>query len=302
LRKRPGDVLAYFELGDLLAAEKQDDAALFNFQKTLALARILPDPSKPVAKGETMTAAELIDRAKERIAKLDKSLSEGLTAADAALAASALETAKSYADQKFPLIALRLLDQAQTSMGISPELGKLRAEIAASSHADTLRWRRIPITSDLAGWEINDGWKAKGDAISATSKGPSFAYWSGDLPEHFRFEVTVDASTLGAKSMMGLVFGAGGPTVQMMSLYSDGDIEALALKKGLAPVKHLGHVEKDLLAAVTLMVDVSKDKVEFFIDGKSVHTRAYPPEDLEGQVGLVTFNGSGQFHDIKTGY
>lgn len=302
LRKRPGDVIACFELAEVLAGEKQDDAAIYNYQRVISLSRALEDRTKPVAKGETVTAAEMIEKAKERIGKLDKGLNEGLSSADATLEASALETAQSYAEHKFPLIALRLLDQAQSAMGDSTELAQLRAKLAKSSGADPRRWRRLAISSDLAEWEAGDAWKARGSTISATSTGPSICYLREDLPEHYSFEVKVNAAALEKVSMMGLVFGAGGRSVQMMGVYPDGDVMALALKKGLTPLKRLGHVEKDRLKEVTLTVAVSKDKVEFSIDGKPAETRTYPIEDLEGQVGLVIYGGSGEFSDIKICY
>jgi hypothetical protein len=302
LRKRPGDVIAAFELADLLAELKQDDAAIFNYQQTLAWARAIEEREKPVAKNETITAAEMIDQAKGKIGKLDKGLNEGLSSGDAALAASALETAKAYADHKLPLIALRLLDQAQSAMGSSTDLKKLRTEIAAASGADPRRWRRLAINSDLAEWETTEAWKADGEKIAVTAGGLSFCLSRDDLPERFSFEAKANASLLEKKSMMGLVFGAGGTGLQMMGLYPDGDVMTLVLKKGLSPGKLVGHVEKDKLKEVTLRLEVSKGKVEFFIDGKSMLTRDYPPEDLEGQVGLVIFGGSGEFSAIKVRY
>ena len=43
LRKRPGDVVANFELGETLSAQKQPDAALFHYQKCVQAVRGMPD-------------------------------------------------------------------------------------------------------------------------------------------------------------------------------------------------------------------------------------------------------------------
>jgi hypothetical protein len=304
LRKRPGDIVACFELGELMAELKQDDAALFNAERALELARSLDDPTKKLPGGDNLTGAEVIERARDRIAKIDKNLSEALGAADATLLASAAETAKSYSEHKFPLCALRLLDQAQAAMGPSPELGKLRVEIATKSGAETRRWRRLPISSDLAEWEAGDHWKSQGDKIAGQAGQGTLAlcFWRDELPERFSFEVKVDASRLEGQSMVGLFFGAGGRSVQIVGAFPGGDVEAIVLKQGLTPLKLVGHVDKSALSGVRIGVDVSKDAVAFSIDGKPAGKQDYSPADLEGQIGLAIYNGTGDFSELKIRY
>lgn len=304
IRKRPGDAVAYFELGELMADMKQDDAALFNDQRALHLARALGDPVQAAGSATTMKASELIDQAKERIGKIDKALGDGVSSADATLTTSAVDAAKKYSEAKCPLVALRLLDQAQAAMGAASELRSLRVEIASSSGAETRRWRRIPTSGDLAEWQAGEHWKVQGESIAAEA-GPHMlraCFLRDDPPERYSFEVKVDASRLEDQSMLGVCFGAGGHGLQIVGLFRDGDVEAMELKDGLTPLKLLGHVEKEHVDAVTLTIDVSKDKVEYSINGKSVGKRDFDPENLEGQVGLVIFNGNGTFSDAKMRY
>jgi hypothetical protein len=300
LRKRPGDLRATYELADLFAEMKRDDAALLNFQRARMSARSLEDRAKPVASGETTTAAEILDKTSARIAQLDKTLNESLNAADAALLSASLETAKAYADQKLPMTALRLIDQSEGAMGVTSELQKLRAEIARSSHADMRRWRRIPVSADLAEWEAEEGWSAQGESIVASSDDLGQCFWSEDMPERYGFQVRIDASALEKESVIGLAFGGAGSSVQVMAVYADGDIEAVAVKKdGVKILKRVGHVEKAQLASVVIGIEVSKASVEFSVNGKVTEKREYPPEDLEGAVGLVVFKGKGTFSEMK---
>jgi hypothetical protein len=300
LRKRPGDLRATFELADLYAELKRDDAALLNFQRARMIARSADDRTKPIAIGETTTAAELIDKAGARIAQLDKSMIESLGAADAALLAASLDAAKAYAEQKFPRTALRLIDQSQSAMGVTTELAKLRADVAKSANVDMRRWRRLAISADLAEWEAEDGWSAQGETIGASTESASFCFWPGEPPERYGFQVRIDASQLEKGSVIGLVFGAAGSTLQIAGVYADGGAAALALNKdGVKVLKVLGQIEKEHLKDVVIGIEVSNTGVEFYIDGKLAAKRDYPPEALEGQVGLLVYKGKGVFSDMK---
>jgi len=61
----------------------------------------------------------------------------------------------------------------------------------------------------------------------------------------------------------------------------------------------VGHVDKAQLASVVIGIEVSQGSVEFTLDGKSAAKRDYPPDDLEGAVGLVIYKGKGTFSEIK---
>jgi hypothetical protein len=300
LRKRPGDLRATYELAELLSEMKRDDAALLNFQRARAIARSLEDRAKPVASGDTTTAAEIIDKASARISQIDKTANDSLNAADAALLAAALETAKAYAEAKLPMTALRLIDQSQGSMGVTSELQKLRAEIAKSSNADTRRWRRVAIGADLAEWEAGEGWSAQGESLVASSESLGQCFWNEELPDRYGFQVRTDASQLDKGSVIGIAFGAAGSSLQVLAIYPDGDIVAIEVKKGgVKVVKQVGHVDKAQLASVVIGIEVSQGSVEFTLDGKSAAKRDYPPDDLEGAVGLVIYKGKGTFSEIK---
>jgi tetratricopeptide (TPR) repeat protein len=291
LRKRPGDVTALVELGDLLAAQKELDSSLYYYRKALIGAR-----------GAAQASPAVVERSTKQIAALDEDLGKALGAAETKLLASCGETAQAYVDKEFPRAALRLLERAGLACGGSKELTELRESIEASSGADTRRWRRPRLENGLSQWELGDGWQPDGEALFGKTSRVSFATWKEPLPERYRLEVRWKAVDLKAGGFVAVTFGAGDGGLQYFGVSDDGIAEVGRLTKKWEPLEPIGLVPKEALGSLEIAIDVAPEKTSFSMNGKVVLERAYSPDELAGRVGLVLQNGSAGFEGLRVRY
>ncbi|MBK7643805.1 MAG: DUF1570 domain-containing protein [Planctomycetes bacterium] len=301
LRKRPGDVVANFELGETLAAQKQSDAALYHFQRCVQAVRSMADESTQPP-SSTKKASELAADAQVRIAKLNKELAEKLARADEGFAAGASEAAKAYVEKQLPLYALRFLARAQGSFGGSRALTDLRRELAQQSGADTRRWRRLPLEEGLAGWQGTEAFQLAGDEITVAKDGHGFL-WADEVPEiPYRLEVHVEQRDTKKLAIVGLMFGESTEAEAIQGVLVNGPA-ILASEYGKKGWK----VDDDALLAkmaprkaFTLGIEVREGEVEVFLDGESVGKRGYEPGKLVGGIGLCAQAESGvSFSELR---
>ena len=298
LRKRPGDVLANFELGETLAAQKLTDAALYHYNKCAQSVRALADPSI-VPPGAQKKASEIAADAQARIAKLDKDLAEKLAKAGESFVGAASATAQEYVDKGLPLYALRFLARAEDSFGGSRALAELRAKIATDGHLDTRRWRRLPLEEGLAGWEGSDDYSLDGDSIVVAKDGGFL--WCVDEPKiPYRFEVRVEQKDTQKPELVGLMLGASREAEVIQGVLSYGPV-ILASEYGKKGWKEdddalVGKVEPK--KAYTLAIEVRAGEVEIFYDDVSVGKRTYEPKKLLGGIGLCA-EGPVTFRELR---
>lgn len=299
LRKRPGDLVVNFELGETLSALKLGDAALFHYQKCQQLARGLKDPSS-VPPGSTRKASEIASDALARVAKLNKDFSEKLAKADAAFAAGALEAARAYVDKGLPRYALRFLGRAESACGGSRELSELRAKFAAEGGVDVRRWRRLPLADGLAGWQGSDSFALDGDAIRVAQDGGGFL-WADEVPRiPYRFEARLEQADSKKPEMVGLMFGENqeAEAIQGVLVYGPVVLGSEFGKQGWKDEADLLIGKIEPRKAFTLAIEVRASEVEVFIDGAPVGKREYDPKRLPGGIGLYS-EGSMSFRELR---
>jgi Protein of unknown function (DUF1570) len=304
LRKRPGDPVASFELAELLALQKANDAAIYRYRGAVATLRVAPDLSKPVPGAPDRTGQELLDLSASRLAKLDKAFADAKSKADEAFAGAAADAARGYMDKSMPLCALRLLDQSGSLYGGATALLALREEIAGKSGADTRRWRRLKTAGELAEWEVDGDWKAPDGALVGTAEkdaGPIFCFWRDDMPERFRFEARVDASDLDKEDgLFGLVFAATSDALRFLGVQKVGVVSTCHVRKGPEFSKPIATLKPDQMKSFTLAIEVFPGRVEFFVDGKPAgKPMTLTVEEMRGKIGLVLQGGSLALRELR---
>ncbi len=298
LRKRPGDVVANFELGETLSALKLSDAALFHYQKCVQAVRALADPSAVPPSG-AKKASELADESLARVAKLNKEFGEKLSRAEAGFAAGATEAAKAYVEKGLPLYSLRFLARAEAAFGGSRALAELRAKLAAEGGVDARRWRRLPLAEGLAGWQGSDGFALGDDAIVSGKEGGFL--WADDVPKlPYRFEARIEQADSRKPEIVGLMFGerSDADSIQGVLVIGPAVLGSEFGKKGWndAADALIGKIE--MKKALTLAIEVRTNEVEVFVDGASVGKREYEPKKLPGGVGLYS-EGAMTFRELR---
>jgi hypothetical protein len=298
LRKRPGDVVANFELGETLSALKLTDAALFHYAKCVQAVRALADPAV-VPPGAQKKASEIAADAQARVAKLDKELAEKLAAAEAGFVAGAAETAKAYVDKGLPLYALRFLARADEAFGGSRPLTELRAKLAAEARLDTRRWRRLPLESGLAGWEASDDYALDGDDIVVAKEG-GFC-WADEAPKiPYRFEARIEQKDTRKPEFVGLMFGESAEAEALQGVLAFGPVVLASEygKKGWKDDDDALIAKVEPKKAFTLAIEVRAAEVEVFVDGESIGKRAYAAQKVAGGIGLYA-EGPVRFREIR---
>jgi hypothetical protein len=288
LRKRPGDVLANYELGETLAAQKLVDAALYHYTKCAQAVRALADPAV-VPPGAQKKASEIAADAQARIAKLDKDLAEKLAKAGESFVGAASGVAQEYVDKGLPLYAMRFLARAEDSFGGSRALTELRTKIATSANLDTRHWRRLPLEPDLAGWQGSDDYKVEGDSIVVSGDGGFL--WADDVPKiPYRLEVRVEQKDTKKPELVGLMIGQSSTAEVIQGVLSYGPVVLASeyTKKGWKDGEDALVARVDLKKAYTLAIEVRTGEVEIFMDGVSLGKRAYEPKKLVGGIGLCS--------------
>ena len=304
LRKRPGDPVANFELAELLALQKANDAAIYRYRGAVASLRVAPDLSKPLSGSGERTGQELLDLSQSRLAKLDKAFADAKSKADEAFAGAAADAARGYLDKSMPLCALRLLEQSRALYGGATALLSLRDEIAGKSGADTRRWRRLKTAGDLAEWECDGDWKAADGALVGTAEkgaGPIFCFWRDDMPERFRYEVRVDESGLDKEEgLFGLVFAATPDALRFLGAQKVGAVSTCHVRKGPEFSKSIATLKPDQMNSFTLAIEVFPGRVEFFVDGKPAgKPMTLTAEEMRGKIGLVLQGGSMTLRELR---
>jgi hypothetical protein len=304
LSKRPDDPGAEFELASVLESQKAADAATYSYRRALALLRERAEGSSVELGGKSLDRTAAIDLCVQRVTKLDASLGTELRAAEGTFLEASLAIAREYAEAARHLVALDRLDLARAAFGDEEALTGLRAEIAKSSGADTRRWRRID-QGDLAlTWDVSNPEFKKGpEGIVARTSVPATCISKAELPASYAFETRLSVNDPSEKGMFGIVFGANANAMQIVVLTANRSVQLAELDGNrLRPIKPLGRAQADGPLEVTLAIEVVGNKVEFFVDGKSVNKRPYRPDELAGDVGLLVYDGEGQFRDVRLRY
>ena len=306
LRKRPGDARTLLELAEVLGELDQEDATLFHLRRVVQLARSQGDPGAPMPGFGPTSAGEVRDQALERMARIDRGLAEAMAVADASFVAAQSEAARQVAEAGFPRGAVYLLETSLAVLGGDATLARLEREILETSEVDLRRWRRLGITPGLELWELRGPWRAERVGVTVDAQGLVQAVHRSDLPESFRYEVTVGLASLGEAPVCGLVFGvdlrSAGEVyvvqpkngfVGLFGTRSDGSNEVLATFP--APLKR-GAKE------FRLAIEVDPRQMSFFFDGKRVGRRETPPSVRRGRVGLVAQDVHASFSRIRVRY
>lgn len=291
LRKRPGDTTAQLELGDMLAAKKEIDAALYYYRNALAAARRASASATPQA-----------ERAAAQTAKLDEALGKVLRAADDKLFAACEQGASAYFEREFGHCALRMLARARDACGGAARLSDLAKRLTADSDVDVRRWRRPLIDNELSHWEAGRGFKRDGEQLFAQAKGVSFATWSHDLPERYRLEVRLHSAQLSGEGFAALTFGERGGGLNYFGVSAPGVLEVGRLRKKWEPIEVLGALPPEMLERLELAIDVAPEATVFWLNGREVFQRPWSADETPGRAGLVMQGGSGGFSEFRTRY
>jgi hypothetical protein len=299
LRKRAGDVVANFELGETLSALKLPDAALFHYQKCVQAVRGLADPAAVPPAG-AKKASEIADEAQARVAKLNKELADKLARAEAGFAAGAAETAKAYVEKGLPLYALRFLARAEQAFGGSRALAELRTKLAADSRADARRWRRLPLEAGLAGWQGSESFALEGDDIKVGKDGGGFL-WADDVPKiPYCLEARIEQADSKKPEVVGLMFGESSEAeaIQGVLVIGQAVLGSEFGKQGWKDDADALIGKTEMKKAYTLAIEVREGEVEVFLDGTSVGKRAYEAKKLAGGIGLCS-EGAVTFRELR---
>ncbi len=303
LRKRPGDVEFHLELGETLAALKQNDAALFHCDTATRAARGLADPDQPYGASGKSGAALAAD-AWARIAKLNKELAEKLTHVEKIFVASASVVADAYAEEELPRTALDFLDRAELAFGESRELSQRHETLRSfSSDLDLRRWERVPIDEQLSAWSGSKSFRGGGDAIRAQTSGSAFLYLKEPPQLPYRFEVQVDSEDSKELRVAGLLFGLNDNSekIQALLVYSTGGVWAREYDGGWKSDsdQKLGSVRPEQFRSFKLAIDVSRTAVEAWVDDHLIGRRDYALDRLRGGTGLCISGDGVVFRELR---
>lgn len=298
LQKRPTDAVGYLERADVHLDRKESDEALFDLRHAQECLRAVADPETKLPGAGTQSVKDLTAACNAKISKLDKATSEALTAADQNFQTACLQTAKEYVDAKTPLVAMQMLDDARALIGKVPQFDAMRIKIGKDTGADTRRWRRI-VNASLDEYDAPEVWTASDGKLSIESKELRFAYWKGELPARFRYDVHIDASKV--TGAVGLLFGGNSESVQLIAVLPDAHaIVPVKLKKGeLEPGDLLNKFDETKGAGLNLAMEIRDAEVEFFLDGESIGVLPFPPDELKGEVGAFCDEGTAVFSQMR---
>lgn len=291
LRKRPGDAVAQLELGELLAARKATDAALYYYRNALAAER-------RSSAAESNGAA----RAAAGATKLDESLSKALRAAEDKLFAACEASAAAYFEKEFPHIGLRLLERASEASGGAARLRELAARLASQAELDVRRWRRPVIDSELSHWEAGEGFKRDGEALFGQSPKVSFAKWREETPASYRVELTLRSVELDDDGFVALTFGERDAGLCYFGFGGDGVLELGRLRKKWEPLEPIGLLPPQAREKLALAIEVGPQECVFFVEEREVLRRALSSDEISGRVGVVIQGGSAGFSDLRVKY
>lgn len=296
LRKRPGDVTANLELGDLFAAEKDKDRAFYHWRAALEGLAALGDDDAAVA-NRAENAGALRTTLQTKLVGLDKDFANGLATQRAKFTSLVEERAKAYLEKSFPRAALALVDVASRVDGASASRLALAAEIESTSGANLERWRRLPVTSDLAGWDGSPAFSAQEGAVVGKSKGLASLEWTGALAPHYRFETRIVNAD--GDGVWGVQYSVGPNGTFLVAFFPDGHAQLVKLAE---EQENLGGFPapddmdpKDFVFAL----ERHEDRFEFFVNGKKAGEREASGDELEGGFGVFQQGTKARFSDLR---
>ncbi|MFT7668555.1 MAG: hypothetical protein ACI8X5_001249 [Planctomycetota bacterium] len=301
LRKSPNDARALEGLASLLASEKESDAALYFYRKLAECARGTEPGESPEGNPE-VSSEELLEGALAGIAKIDRTVAKNLGEADEKIVEATLVIAKQCAEVDLQRAALRFVQQTQKVMSGDARLTELATEYGEG--LDLRRWRRINPESDLAGWRNGDDWFEKDGGVGVKAKSMSLARCLTKTAPAFRYEVQVESGKHGDVWLYGMIFGINQASGEKLFaiMPSTRKIGVVEFVKGVPDFVEEFESNVDWSAdSVTIAIEVSSGKVEFFYDGELVGSMD-GGEELQGRVGLFVQDAQVQFSDLRLKY
>lgn len=304
LDKRPADVTALMERAQLLLELEQEDAALFDFRRMIRAARSETFELPPDLGYESRE--DLLADCLARITEIDKKVGEGLGAGDEAFVAATQAAARQLAEAGFPLVASQLIDTSAKVLGGEPRLAQLRATIESEGGVDLRRWRRLSVADELAYWEAGSDFHEKEGGIRLETDTLVMATTREEVPETYRYEVTVRPGGGGEFPVFGLVFGASATAGSKMfgllpSINSAGllklDEEGPDLEK-----RFVAPPDEDGAYALAVEVSVPAGRATFFCNGEEVGSADISPYQLRGRVGVFGQTIEADFTDLRVLY
>ena len=310
LRKRPGDATILEELANLLANEKQSDAALYFYRQLAAVARGVSDPEGHAPGNSEVTAKELLARALAGVAKVDRTIAKNLGEADSAIVEGTLKLATSCAEAGLNRSALRFIRATQAVMSGDGALTDLENEIRTAMEGelgidpDMRLWRRLHPEEDLTSWRASEEWAGKEGGVRVKADGMSLATYRSDLPARFRYEAAVEVQSHGEVWVYGLLFGSNsvsGELLYTVMPISD-TIGVVQFVEGTP--EFVETFEAELNGAATtaqLAIEVFPGRVDFYYDNEKVGSMEGGSE-LQGRVGLFVQDVEAKFSDLRLKY
>lgn len=296
LRKRPGDVAAHLELGDLFAAAKDKDRALYHWRAALEGLARLGDDETPVP-GLEQAAGALRAALDAKLAAQDRDFAAALTAGRTKFAPAVEERAKAYVERGFPRAALGLLDVANHVDGANAGRLALREEIEAEAGVGLERWRRLPLSADLAGWDASEAYSVQEGALVGKSKGLASIQWNGALAAHYRFEVRLQNAE--RSGVWGVQYSVGPNGTYLVGFFPDGHAQLVKLAEEQEDIGFLAPAAGVDVGDFVFALERFEDRFDFFLDGKKVGSRPASGDELEGGIGLFQQGAKVRFSALR---
>lgn len=306
LRKHPGDPRAMLGMAEACLETDREDTAMFYFRELLDWAGSQPDQEAQVEDLD-MTVAELQSRCRDEMRGVNRNLADDMVETTEAFRAKVVELAKLYSDEDLPLTAALLVKRAIRFGGPSDELIALQKDLRAKG-VDARIERDMVVDEGLERWEAFDDrlWK-QGDGntlVSRKSRAAAIISYL-DAPDtlDYRFEAKLSLTGESNMPIFGMFFGERlGRSRQIGYIPFEGLCEFRL--KGDEP-QVIEEIEKVFIRAgqeLELAIEVKGNRVEYFVDGKSVLTKTYPDSELKGRVGFFSWNTEMTVSDMKLTY
>lgn len=295
---------ALLGLAELHGQRKEHDAAVYCHRQLIDLARRAEDPAAPLDGAAGPSATALIERCSQAIQQVDAVLAKGVEEADKQFVEQARAAATKYAEAGYPRVAVWLLDSAIGAVAGHPGLEHAQHALESEHKVTARLWRRL--SYDVEDWMPKGDWKMDGEALKGKSdpRGPQECLLRAELPDRFRFEVTVkNLKATGQDHFLGLLFGVDESAVwNVLTVDASGAADVSRAVAEFKVLQTLPSVEDVQDKPFTLGIEVERGRVRFFLDGEHVYTRAYPPSELRGRVGLILQDMEATFTNLRVSY
>ncbi|MEQ8763298.1 MAG: DUF1570 domain-containing protein [Planctomycetota bacterium] len=307
LRKRSTDPVAAFELAEVLAEQKDKDAALYTFRKAKRLAREVEDPAAELRGMKGVAATDLVEMVDEQIADLDRGIAKGVAESEGEFIEQTRSLVQQYADDDLPRRALYVLKEAQALVGYHPLFARSRENIAIEFDVDPRRWRRLRVDSELSQWTLGSGWEADGEGLTCDADSLMFAFYRDEPPEDFYFETEVELTEPKAGTVVGLAYAVGQSTTpQLVALTVPGKALLIELRSEAGPEVvdgDFGSVEPGLITKkLKLAIDVERGRVRLLVNGIEVGKKVYDPQAVRGGIGVFVQRSVATFREMRLRY